>query len=218
MRARNRRRAEQFDVIHFRAALGIHGLPHAPAVIRERVGVLQREFLSVLRDEEKPIAAPGDVAGDFAQAGNVHGEILFRAPAWNVGDRDFAVRMQRGGDDTHRGFNPVLAGFDPSEMRERDNEANRPVPAHAEVADVVEEDDAASAGLVLGLDQQRTDDDLRAARFVDDGGAVVVEVALKSRAPSGQRTATQIGPPATTTRVGSPPVWESMMEIRRTPS
>jgi hypothetical protein len=48
------------------------------------------------------------------------------------------------------------------------------VAAHAEVADVVEEDDAGCAGWVGGRAEQRADEDVGAAGLVDQGGAEMV--------------------------------------------
>ena len=54
---------------------------------------------------------------------------------------------------------------------ERDGHADRAVPAHAEVADVVEEDDARAQSAHRRLAQQRPDQHVGAARLVDDGAA-----------------------------------------------
>ena len=77
--------------------------------------------------------------------------------ARHVGDGHRAVRVQRRGHDADARLDPVLARPDTSEMCERDNEADGSVSAHAEHADVVEEEDARDARLVRGLDEQRPD-------------------------------------------------------------
>ena len=75
-----------------------------------------------------------------------------------------------------------VPGVDAAEVRERDDDADGAVAAHAEVADVVEEDDAGGAGRIGRLAEQRADDDVGAARLVDDGGAEAVEAVAEDRA------------------------------------
>ena len=78
--------------------------------------------------------------------------------------------MESRGDDANAGFNPVLAGLNASEVRQGDHQPNRAMAAHAKVADVVEKDDPGNARFVDRLDQESTDDDLGATRFVDNRG------------------------------------------------
>jgi hypothetical protein len=53
------------------------------------------------------------------------------------------------------------------------------VSAHAEVADVVEEDDSELAGRVGGRDEVRADERFRAAGFEQDGAAQVVVMSFQ---------------------------------------
>jgi hypothetical protein len=46
----------------------------------------------------------------------------------------------------------------------------------------------------MRLAQERADDSVRAARLIDDGAAIVVEVLTKAFNTLGQRTLAQIGP------------------------
>lgn len=55
--------------------------------------------------------------------------------------------------------------------------------AHAEVAFVVEVDDAAGVGRVLRRAKQGADEDVVAARLEDDGAAVLVVLGLQHRQP-----------------------------------
>jgi len=96
------------------------------------------------------------------------------AIAGHVGHGHFAIFVQRGGDDADGGFNFVIAGFDFPQMRQRDDQADGAMAAHAEAADVIEENHAGGAGFVRRLDQQRADHHIRAARFVDHRGAETV--------------------------------------------
>ena len=90
----------------------------------------------------------------------------------------------------------MFARFDFSKMRERDDEANRPVAAHRKAADVVEENHAADAGFIRRLNQQRADHHVRAARLVDDGGAKPVVLITKGLQLLGHSAATEIRPAA----------------------
>ena len=76
---------------------------------------------------------------------------------------------------------------------------------------------AAQAGIDR-LDEQRADHHVRAARLVDDGRAEVVELVAEDGAAFGERPRPRSGPPAMTTRVGSPPVCESITVTRSTDS
>ena len=63
---------------------------------------------------------------------------------------------------------------DPPEMRERDEQPDRPVTAHAEQAHVVEKDDARRAARVQRLDEQRADEHVVAARLIHHRAAETV--------------------------------------------
>ena len=123
--------------------------------------------------------------------------------------------IQTRGDDADRRFDAVLARPDPAHCRERDHQADRAVPAHVQTADVVEEDDAGRAARIARRNQQRADHDIRPAGFVDDGRSEPVELVAETARDVPRRVPSpKSGPPATTTRVGSPPVWESMTWMR----
>jgi hypothetical protein len=82
-----------------------------------------------------------------------------------------------------------------AEVRERDNNTDRSVSAHAESADVVEEDDPRRARRIVRRNEQRADEDVRPARLIDHRGAVPIErLLLESRPPLGQRSAAEVRP------------------------
>ena len=171
----------------------IHCLADAPGEIRELVHVHQREFLAVFFHEKKPVAAPRNVAGHRADAGHVNRHGFLGAPAGDVRHGNFAARMQCGGDDADRGLDAVFARLDSAHVRQRDDEADGAMAAHAETADVVEENHTGHTRGVFRLDEQRPDHDVRTARLVDDGGPERVEFLLKALTPDGERSAAQIG-------------------------
>src|SRR5688572_17152405 len=100
--------------------------------------------------------------------------------------------MKCGSDHTNRGFDAMFTGLDSSHVCKRDDEANRSVAAHTEVAHVVEEDEAALTGFILGFHQQRADNDVRPARLVDDSRAEWVKITLKNFATIVERSGAEI--------------------------
>src|SRR5207249_2350918 len=81
------------------------------------------------------------------------------------------------GDDADGRVEAVRAGGDAAEVGQRDGDADGAVAAHADGADVVEEDDAGDAGRLGRLAQQGADEHGGAARLVDHGGAEIVVLA-----------------------------------------
>jgi hypothetical protein len=67
-------------------------------------------------------------------------------------------------------------------MRKRHGKADRPVPAHADIADIVEEDDAGCASGVVRLAEEGADDRIVPARLVDGEAAEMIELAGKAGA------------------------------------
>jgi hypothetical protein len=101
--------------------------------------------------------------------------------------------MQRCDDDSDRGLNAMDAGADSAEMRERGDEADRSVTAHADVADVVEENHSGGTGRIDRIAKQRADDYVRASRFVDDCCAEIIMQTLKAVSAIGERATAEIG-------------------------
>src|SRR5687767_2684915 len=116
-----------------------------------------------------------------------------RTPTWYVLHRDLAVRVQPRHDRAHRRLDAMLARLDAPHVREGDHQADGAVAAHADGADVVEENDAGARRRVDRLDQQRADDDVGAARLVHRRGPVAVEFALQALAALGERTGAEVG-------------------------
>ena len=73
-------------------------------------------------------------------------------------------------------------------MRERHREADRPVAAHADIADIVEEDDASGACGIVRFAQERPNDRVVAARLVDGEAAEMIELAGEAGASFSKRT------------------------------
>ncbi len=137
--------------------------------------------------KEEPVASPGDVAREEAVARNVYLNGCSVAEAWDVVHRDASVIMQVGGDVSDWRLQLVHAWSDPAQVGEGSHYADGSVAAHAEIADVVEEDDGCGCVRCDGFEQQRADYDLGAAGFADYAGAEAVEVRSEAVEPLLQR-------------------------------
>jgi len=67
------------------------------------------------------------------------------------------------------------------------------VAAHAEVTDVVEENDSGSAGGIGGFEKSCANDDVRAARFIYNCRAESVKLVAKNAKPIGHAAAAEVG-------------------------
>src|SRR5688500_8403486 len=181
------RRPEELHMVDIRMPLRVQRLADAPGAIGQSLDASE-----ILLYEKKPVAAPGDIAFHNL-AVDINVDCLVRTPTRHVLHRDFAVRFQRRRDRSHRRLDEMLARLDAPHVRERDHQADGAVAAHADGANVVEENDAGARRRIDRLDQQRADDDVGAARLVHRRGAVAVELALQALAPGGQRPAAEVG-------------------------
>jgi hypothetical protein len=164
------RRGEEFDVIDFGVAGGVEGGADGERGLGELGDVFAGEGEAVVGYQEKPVATIGDVSGEAAGLDG-----FGFAVGGDVADADAAVGVKGGGDDADGGFDAVVSGGDAAEVAEGDDEADHAVAAHAEEADVVEENDAGGAGGVFGFHEKSADDDFVAAGFAEDGAAVGFE-------------------------------------------
>ena len=76
-------------------------------------------------------------------------------------------------------------------MRERHRQTDRSMAAHADVADVVEEDHSGGTARIDRLAQQRADDHIGSSRLVDDARAIVVVLRAEALPSLGERTGAQ---------------------------
>src|SRR5262249_3164071 len=88
----------------------------------------------------------------------------------HIADGHLARIMEPTGHHADRRFDAMLSWPEPSQVGQRVDQADGAVPAHAEIADVVEEDDAGGARSHRWQAEQSADENIRAARFGDHGG------------------------------------------------
>ena len=77
-------------------------------------------------------------------------------------------------NNADRRLDAMSAGADAIQMRKRGDHTDGPMTAHPEVRDVVEEDHAGYARLINRRAQQRSDNSIRATRFVHHSATKVV--------------------------------------------
>ena len=168
--------------------------PDGLALAGQLRNVGQRQRARRIVAEEKPVAAPGDVAGYAPQAFHLDRHIAQVAIARDIFDRHLVSAAQLGGDGTDRRFEPVATRRDAAHVRKRDGDADGGVAAHAEEADIVEEDEPRSAIFVRRPAEQGAHQPLMAPGFVHDEAAQVIEIACQAGPQFGHRARSQIGP------------------------
>src|SRR5437867_4941598 len=88
----------------------------------------------------------------------------------------------------------MLPWFDAAQVRERNDKPDRAVATHAEITNIVEEDNARGARVIVRFANQRADEHFGAAWFVDDGGAKIVVLLAEDPEPVGQAAGTEVRP------------------------
>lgn len=83
----------------------------------------------------------------------------------------------------------MQSGLNSAQVLQRDRQANGAVSAHAEIAHVIEENDTGGTRRVFRFAEQRANDCVRTARFIDDSGAPMVVVASEFFELPGERPA-----------------------------
>src|SRR5262249_50758446 len=106
------RRAKQLDMIDLvtiRAgdAIALQRLANTHSEIGQRVEIVERQSLTVIVDEKKPVAAPGDVARHWSNVLNVDGYTREISVTRHVRDLDFAVFVEMRHDDANRSLNAM---------------------------------------------------------------------------------------------------------------
>src|SRR6266516_875694 len=101
--------------------------------------------------------------------------------------------MQGGGHDAHRRFKTMLPWAETAQAPQCDHQTDHPVTAHAEIADVVKENRPGHARWVNRLQQQRSDQYFRTARFVDHRRTEMIVLLAEPFQTLRHATATKVG-------------------------
>ena len=165
------RRAEQFNVVHFREASRVHRGADREGGAGKFGEIGEGEREPVVRGKKKPVAAPGDIARDCTGL-----YLAGFAVGRHIAEADPPFPMQPSGDHADGGLDAMLSRADKAEVMKGGDETDQAVAAHAEQPDIVEENHARCAGRVLRRDKQRPDDDLMATRFAKKGAPMGFEV------------------------------------------
>src|SRR5579863_2522914 len=151
------------------------------------------QLYGIIVHEEKPIAAPGNIAGDSAVTRHLDRHIGSGALAGDVDDRNFAGFMKSRGNRAHWRFDAVSAVADLPQIRESGYQTDRTVHTHAEISNIVEENYSSGTGGIGRLAEDSTDDDFGTARFVGECAAEVIVIEAKALHLMGHRTAAEFG-------------------------
>ena len=170
---------EQFDVVDLSVigagnACRRQSAANLPGECSERFDLVKGEGKVMLAYQKKPVATPGDIAGDRAEAGNIHGNAGAKAIGRHIPKGDLVVWLQIDFDHADRGLDELLARPKPAKKSKRSGNADDAVAAHSQISGVIEEDDARCAGRIEGLNQQGSNENVGAARFAQDRAAVKV--------------------------------------------
>src|SRR5947209_19677307 len=100
----------------------------------------------MLMDEKEPVAAKRDIAGKCARSVGFHRHIFLVPEARHILNGDFSGRMDLCGHHSCRGLNSMdVAALHLAEVFESGHETDDAVPAHRQIAAVVEKNDPGGA-------------------------------------------------------------------------
>ena len=128
--------------------MGVELLADTPCHICKRLDVCRCDVpfgairRAKIRHEEKPVSAPSDIPSHLPNAGHAYRDARGAAKAWHIVHLDSAIRSQARLHRPDRGIDLNFTARDVAAVGERGDEPDCAVPAHADVADIVEEDDA----------------------------------------------------------------------------
>ena len=97
-------------------------------------------------DEEEVVASPRDIAGHGTEARHVYVTFLASRRDGTLRTLTAPIIVQGRDDDTDRRLDAVHARRDAPPVRERRDDADRAMPTHPKIADIIEEDHTRRAG------------------------------------------------------------------------
>ena len=142
-----RRVGKQLDVIDLGAVvasniISVQRISYGNRKICQLLKVRELDTERMIAYEKKPISSPCDVASDSSKTFDIDLDIFCDAITVDVGNCYRTVGIQRGLDVSDGRLDLVCSGSDSAKILERFYEPDRAVPAHSEIADVVEIDNA----------------------------------------------------------------------------
>ncbi|GHK54519.1 hypothetical protein KPZU09_42550 [Klebsiella pneumoniae] len=143
-------------------------------------------------NQEKPVAAPGNIADDGTQRG-FNADLFFPAAGRDVLHRYAAIVVQRGAYVADRRFNQMYAWLDTPKPGQRGDKPDSAVAAHIQKTGVVEENHASGGRRRDRFAQQRADQYVIAARFKNGRLTPMVEVAGEAVAALRHAAVAEVG-------------------------
>jgi hypothetical protein len=171
---------------------GVECLAKLPSEMDELVKVRSCNRVGMMFDQKKPVATPGNVAGNRTESRYFDIDGSGPAVARNVFEGYCAVCVQ---DDSHNAywrFHAMRTRLDPAQIRERRYNTDGSMSAHAQTSAVVEEDDTRNAVRTGGLAEQCAHHRFRGTRFGDKGPAEGFVILLKQKATLLQVAAAEV--------------------------
>src|SRR5690349_23199572 len=163
-----------------------------PCIIYQPIEIFEVQFVRRRFDQKEPVPSPRHIPCDSSDARNVDGRALSMTVTRHVPNCYLSASVQLRRNNANRRFQPVQAGFDSSEVSERNYHADGSMPAHAQIADIVEEYDTRGTAWVFRCTQHGPNQGVRSARLIHDRGTKRVEAVAKSVAALSQTAAAQL--------------------------
>lgn len=146
----------------------------------------------VVVNQEKPVAAPGNIADDGTMRG-LNADLFFPAAGRDVLHRYAAIVVQRSAYVADRCFNQMYAGLDTPKPGQRGDKPDCAVAAHIQKTGIVEENHASGSRRRDRFAQQRADQYVITARFENGRLTPMVKVAGEAVAALRHAAAAEIG-------------------------
>jgi len=158
-------------MIQTAAVFGSYGLSFVMVIAATMPGMLA---------EEKPVAAPGNVATDLADSCHFNIDIFSVSIRWNVLNRHFVLLDQLKFHSADGCIEMIATGVNATEILKCNSNANGAMTAHVEWTDIVEKDDTGDRVRLDRWTQQGADHHIGTTRFVHHCRAEFVELFMKS--------------------------------------
>ncbi len=146
-------------------------------------------------DQKEPVAAPGHIAMHDAMSRHIDRDMGAIAIGGDIRDRYFAIRPQRNLYVAYGSLKSVHSHPDSPQVHQRSGHADGSMPAHAEIARVVEEDHAGRCVAADRLYKQCAHQHVRAARLQQNRPAIDIMLRAHALQPFSHGAAAQLRAP-----------------------